>query len=341
MLSRVAENFYWMGRYLERVYNTASLLDVTMGLVLESNSEEQKTQLLKSLIEVTQGMTFFNTQQERLDEVTVHDFLLFSPKNPSSVINGLIYVRETMRSVRPFVSDMLWLVVNEFYLSVKKRKIKDILHYERSRFYEEIRKFSLLFYGAADHTLPRNQAWNFLNLGQALERALETMAHLELHWRFIMTPKEPSKKTSQEKIKSPSPEDYRQWQILLRSVDALETYVTIYNSHLSAQNILELLLLSPQFPRSVLFNLEAIQRIIREDKHHPKSGSFWGLEQKVVGLLSDLKTTRVDDLFHNTFETLPLYLKTVHDQLKSFNAKIQRSYFGSTQTQEQESSTAQ
>jgi uncharacterized alpha-E superfamily protein len=28
MLSRIAENLYWIGRYIERVENTARLLDV-------------------------------------------------------------------------------------------------------------------------------------------------------------------------------------------------------------------------------------------------------------------------------------------------------------------------
>ena len=33
MLSRVADNLYWMARYLERAQHTARLLDVTLDLV--------------------------------------------------------------------------------------------------------------------------------------------------------------------------------------------------------------------------------------------------------------------------------------------------------------------
>ncbi|MGA1008767.1 MAG: alpha-E domain-containing protein, partial [Sedimenticolaceae bacterium] len=35
MLSRVAENLYWLGRYLERAENTARLIQVTTHLQLD------------------------------------------------------------------------------------------------------------------------------------------------------------------------------------------------------------------------------------------------------------------------------------------------------------------
>ena len=38
MLSRVADNLYWMARYLERAQHTARLLDVTLDLVPDSSA---------------------------------------------------------------------------------------------------------------------------------------------------------------------------------------------------------------------------------------------------------------------------------------------------------------
>ena len=35
MLSRLAENLYWMGRYVERAENTARLLDVNYHAIVE------------------------------------------------------------------------------------------------------------------------------------------------------------------------------------------------------------------------------------------------------------------------------------------------------------------
>src|SRR5580704_12839790 len=43
MLSRVADSLYWMSRYLERAENTVRLLDVTMGLMLDTNNANDET----------------------------------------------------------------------------------------------------------------------------------------------------------------------------------------------------------------------------------------------------------------------------------------------------------
>jgi len=44
MLSRVADNLYWMSRYLERAEHTASLIDEHLNLMLDSLSlsEDQR-----------------------------------------------------------------------------------------------------------------------------------------------------------------------------------------------------------------------------------------------------------------------------------------------------------
>ena len=52
MLSRVADSLYWMSRYLERAENTARLLDVTMGLMLDpggANAEERWQRMTAAL----------------------------------------------------------------------------------------------------------------------------------------------------------------------------------------------------------------------------------------------------------------------------------------------------
>ena len=38
MLSRVADNLYWMSRYLERAEHTARLVDVNLNLMLDEST---------------------------------------------------------------------------------------------------------------------------------------------------------------------------------------------------------------------------------------------------------------------------------------------------------------
>ena len=43
MLSRVADNLYWMSRYLERAEHTARLVDVNLSLDMEQSSGVRAT----------------------------------------------------------------------------------------------------------------------------------------------------------------------------------------------------------------------------------------------------------------------------------------------------------
>ena len=49
MLSRVADSFYWMSRYLERAEHSARVVEVYLGLTLDGDSDEAGQALLVSL----------------------------------------------------------------------------------------------------------------------------------------------------------------------------------------------------------------------------------------------------------------------------------------------------
>ena len=50
MLSRHAENLFWIGRYVERAENTSRLLDVTYHGVLEAGSDRQPKEMWAVLL---------------------------------------------------------------------------------------------------------------------------------------------------------------------------------------------------------------------------------------------------------------------------------------------------
>ena len=50
MLSRVADAFFWMGRYLERAEHSARVLEVYMNLALDNLTEEVIQAVLQRLI---------------------------------------------------------------------------------------------------------------------------------------------------------------------------------------------------------------------------------------------------------------------------------------------------
>lgn len=101
MLSRVAENLYWMARYIERAEDTARLLSVNSHLMLDL------PRLLPlgwaPLIEMTGTLEEFNARHTSFDERSVVYFLCADAQNGSSILSALASARENLRTTRDVV----------------------------------------------------------------------------------------------------------------------------------------------------------------------------------------------------------------------------------------------
>lgn len=323
MLSRIAENFYWIGRYVERVNSTVNLLDVTHLSGFEQDTEMPVQNLWQSLITVNQGMEFFNRFHESANEFTVHSFLIFSKDNASSILSCLHTVRENMRAVRNRVSNPMWLIVNEFYLELKDRNVTDILSFDAGAFYRQVKGFCLAFFGACDNTLMHDEAWQFLRLGRSLERAVETASILDLKYHILLESLDDVGK----------PVDLHQWQILLQSVDGLEPYLNTYLNRIEPASIAELLIMNRRFPKSVMFNLNKVHHILESLPHHLKSTPYWFLNQKILGVVTELQSTSIPVIFEAGFHE---YLQGLIRQLNTINGHVYQTYFGYTEEAEQQ-----
>ncbi len=311
MLSRIAESFYWIGRYVERMDNTICLLDV-MSLSARHGKAEAENDW-EPLILVSQGREFFDQFYDQINEQNTHDFLVFSLNNPGSVFSCLKAIRDNLRSVRNRVPNALWLVVNEFYLSFKRKKPHQVLSYNRGPFYRQIREFCVSFHGTADGTLMHEEAWSFLHLGKSLERAIETANILDLKCHLL------TRTTSHDTI------DRRQWHELLQSVDALEAYYNTYLNRIEPEKAIELLFLHRHFPRSVRFCLQEIDHALRSLPTSMNASYHWLLKIKIRGLLSEFLTITSNDIIK---KGLHEYLQTVLKQLLMVNDLLYKTFFG-------------
>jgi uncharacterized alpha-E superfamily protein len=83
MLSRVADNLYWMSRYLERAVHTARLIDVDHQLRLDQSPEASSGRWL-GLLEALQVEAPENVP---LDSETLTFLLTLDRTNPSSLFS--------------------------------------------------------------------------------------------------------------------------------------------------------------------------------------------------------------------------------------------------------------
>lgn len=163
MLSRIAESLFWIGRYIERADGTARILDVHLQLLLEDPWIEEDT-ACRSIMGVMGSVP--PRDDVRVTRGDVLTSLAIDRTNPSSIAYAVQSARENARRAREIVSTELWETLNTTYSRTPRRINNEKAH----EFFQWVRERSALAVGVTDSSTSRDEAWQFLTLGRAIER---------------------------------------------------------------------------------------------------------------------------------------------------------------------------
>src|SRR5450759_957271 len=100
MLSRAADNLYWLARYLERADYLARVIDATQRLSALPRDYGGAGAEWESALESAGVGDEFHAGKEKADEDGVVEFLVFDASNPSSIRNCIDLARTNARAVR-------------------------------------------------------------------------------------------------------------------------------------------------------------------------------------------------------------------------------------------------
>src|SRR3954469_5831244 len=241
MLSRTADNLYWLSRYIERAEYLARILDATqrlsaLPLAYVGTGNEWESAVL------TAGCAagFYKTHKEA-SENTVTDFLAFSIDNPSSIRSCFELARANARAVRTALTVEMWDAINGTWLELKRYGNGLSSREEFSRFLRWVQESSLRYDGSAYRTMLRSDAYWFSRLGVYVERADNTARILDVKYHLLLP--------ANERVGGPL--DYFQWAAVLRSVSALTAYHWVYRESVKPWLIADLLILKDEMPRSL------------------------------------------------------------------------------------------
>ncbi len=311
MLSRVADSIFWMCRYIERAENIARFIIVNWHLELDT-TVPQATQWAP-LVAVTADEEAFERRYDSYKRDNVIQFLAFDREYDNSIITCLERARENARSIREIISSEMWESVNTFYLSVQEAAAAGPHLASPYDYFNSIVRASAEFVGFTMTTLTRDESWHFCRAGRMLERADKTSRVLDVKY-FYLLPSVTDVGT---------PVDQIQWGALLRSTSALQSYRQLYGP-IVPRNVVELLLLSRYFPRSVRYCCERVQ-----DSLHSMTGATVGTysdqaERRAGQVLSELAYAQVDDVIsHGLHE----FIDRTQTQLNAVGIAIQDTYF--------------
>ncbi len=257
MLSRVAENLYWMARYLERGENTARLINTTTKLLLDLPRGASFG--WDVLLKVAGLDSEFHKNYDEANESNIMRFLIEDPRNPSSIMACTRLARENTRSFREVLPNEMWERINSLYLYVKQNAPRAVSgrgqRYQVLNTIIEGRQSIVgLLFGSMSHDL----AYQFLKLGRNLERADMTTRILDVNSAILTPGGDVLPESIQERL----------WMSVLTTLSAYQMYRRHVGVHIQPDKVVSYMLINQDFPRTVLHCLGELEGCLAALPHN-------------------------------------------------------------------------
>lgn len=309
MLSRVADNLYWMSRYLERAEHTSRLVDINLTLMLDElgeRSDRRWRRVLTALAYKGEKLVLGDGYQAARE-------LAYSRDNAASVTWLIGAARENARQVREQISSTQWQRLNRLFLEVTRMETLGTEEATLSDFFQSVQDGIHLFQGVTDSMMSHGEGWNFIRMGRYIERAQASVNLLKVFQRDFGATK--------EKIAESS--EYLEWIGLLRSLGSFEAYCTTYTADVQPDRVMEFLLLNPEFPHSVRYAIDSLYGAIEEVQGESRSRRAAALSRVAGRLQSSLSYGQISEILARSVQD---YLQSILSQCHEIHELIYEIY---------------
>jgi uncharacterized alpha-E superfamily protein len=310
MLSRTADNLFWIARYIERAETAARLLEVGSRIALLPSVAGYRNEWDSLLSASGTAHAFFGKYGEAVQR-NLESWLFFDRDNPSSVASCIVSARENGRIVRTALTTQAWDALNTAFQELKALERTPRSELELSRLTEWTMRHAALVRGSIDATLLRNDGWDFLNLGFYLERADNTARLMDVKY-YVLLPKV-------EFVGSGL--DNYQWTTLLRAMSSHRAFHWAYGGEVTSAKIAHFLILNSQCPRSLTTCVEGMNTHLDHlaRGYHRKTEA----QAKARTMLAEVAELSVDDIFE---EGLHDYLTRFINEVGQLGSIIHNCY---------------
>ena len=248
MLSRVAENLYWMARYLERAENTARFINSTTQVLLDLPRGASFG--WDVLLKVAGLDALYDKHYASANEADIMRFLILDERNPGSILASIHGARENTRTFREVLPMEIWERINALYLYIRDNAARAT--HGRSQRYEVLngvieRRQSVI--GLLMGSMSQDLAYQFLKLGRSLERADMSTRIVDVNSAVRLPEDAAAADTARERL----------WMNTLNALSAYQMYRQHVGVHVEGPAVFRYLLLDPHFPRSVAHCLGEIE----------------------------------------------------------------------------------
>ena len=230
MLSSAATSLTLLGRHLERADHLARILGVHVALSLDRH-DEPGPEFWVRFTELAGWRGSTTARREDAVETVVAGTL------GPSVRSSVAAARSAAQAVRPVLPTELYEQVNALHWRVQGSSWQPDLY----QFLSDVQMSVRLVDGLLEDTMSHDEARDFVRLGKFVERAANVTSTVTRKCAEL----------------ADTPESTLEWTAVLKSCFAFESYQARYPGGVSADRVIECLLLDGSLPRSALFSTSA------------------------------------------------------------------------------------
>ncbi len=286
--SRSADNLYWFGRYLERLESAVRLLRsfvVRVGGVQRAGSDQVSLARVVALLESLQHISADCAERFAAAGPT---YFLSEPKSffadsgcPDNLAGLLASLEGLGDSLRERLSRDTWDILQQLLgTPLAQTQLPGYGQAWAARLLDQLVSQLSALNGMVMENMTRDFGWHFLDMGRRVERGWQTTRAI----RAIAGAGEAEREGGLE--------------LLLELADSLMTYSWRYKTEPQLAPILDLLLMDASNPRSILFQVERIERHLND---LPDRTEAWSrleeTDRLLIGLSASLK---LSDIYHLT-----------------------------------------
>jgi len=325
MLSRTAEMFFWIGRYIERAEYTARLTDIHYEVLLEASEKDEPTIDWTSYLEIRGELETYQALYADTQTSSVLEFLVLNEKNPNALVNLVKMARENARSVQDQLTSEVWHHLNGFHLGLKNRPASE-LRSAPHQLLNHIKTECYTMAGVFRSTMLRDEGWTFYRLGKNIERTGHT-ARLLLSPVLMKTSSDPG-----------ALREYQQCIAILKSASAYQGYRRVYGGNLVPKKIVQFLLFHDRFPRSIRFSVQLVRALLSELSGPTHNPLRRGTERLAGQLVADLEYSSIEEVYKIG---LPSFITEITEYLDQVSNGVGHVFFRATGKADQPSPTIQ
>ena len=262
--SRVAEAFYWIGRYLERAFDLSGMVGVIESLELEELNPTERTHyrpVWNRILPMLEGAG--NASRRTISSPAGRYRLTLDIEETGSVVSTILRAARNAETVLETLSLEAWGVLSVLRNSFQSTRFRpdspdDALTASSRKLCEVARQLIPQFFGTAECTMVSDGGWKFCEIGQMLERAAVTANAIASIAGPLLQPGE-SGGGGEHEVEI-------RLSAFLRLLNSRDVYRRVYQMRIEPKPLLDLLWKNPVAPRSVARCLRLCAMRIQESE---------------------------------------------------------------------------